>query len=98
MQIRNGDRVTEFRFIYYYIKDPISWRSHCEDIQLVNYDLHEIRDWRLANRPTYSQWLGIRYRYGRMVTRYGIVQGEENYMLVIFRYKNLNEKKMNGEI
>ena len=70
LQNRVEDRVQDWQLIKYNIKTPMLWRSLCEERGLMNYDIHEMRDWRLAGYPTYNQWRNILHAYGRYVSRH----------------------------
>ena len=70
LQHRDQGRVYEFELIKYYIANPEVWKGRCLQVGLLNYDNHELRDWREANRPTLSIWRDMKVKYGRTIQTY----------------------------
>ena len=66
-QYRNREgTVIDYDLICYQIANPILWQDHCIRRGYINFDNHEIRDWRRAGRPAPQRWIHERKKWGRI--------------------------------
>ena len=57
--------------IRYDIADPRVWRSEGEKARSDDFDAHEMRDWRTANKPTLALWQTLMHQTARYTNWHG---------------------------